>query len=86
MKWHLSNRACFWSLVSGCASWARNPKGPQNTPFCHQVGRHPTIFDIWTGILRRILARISPGGVPPPQSQLFFDPFWTPKMGKCKFV
>ena len=25
-------------------------------------------------------------GVPPPQSQLFFDPFWTPKMGKCQFL
>ena len=25
-------------------------------------------------------------GVPPPQSQLFFDPFWIPKMGKCQFL
>ena len=25
-------------------------------------------------------------GVPPPQSQLFVDPFWTPKMVKCNFL
>ena len=24
---------------------ARNPKGPQITPFCHQMDRHPTIWD-----------------------------------------
>ena len=26
--------------AQGCASAARNPKGPQLTPFCHQMGRH----------------------------------------------
>ncbi len=30
--------------AQGCASWARNPKGPQITPFCHQLGRHPTVL------------------------------------------
>ena len=25
-------------------------------------------------------------GVAPPQSQLFFDPFWIPKIGKCQFL
>ena len=44
----------------GCACWARNPKGPQITPFCHQSGRHPTILDILGGLMRRISARISP--------------------------
>ena len=45
-----------------CAGWARNPKGPQITPFCHQMGRHPTIWDCKTGIRHRIPARISPWG------------------------
>ena len=43
-----------------CAGWARNPKGPQVTPFRHQMGRHPTIWDFKTGIRHRIPARISP--------------------------
>ena len=47
---------------AGCAGWARNPKGPQVTPFCHQMGRHPTIWDFKTGIRHRIPARISPCG------------------------
>ena len=34
------------------------PQGTQVTPLCHQMGRHPTIWDIGTGILRRIPARI----------------------------
>ena len=46
----------------GCAGWARNSKGPQITPFCHQMGRHPTILDFRTGIRHRILARILPWG------------------------
>ena len=45
-----------------CAGWARNPKGPQVTPFCHQMGRHPTVLDISGGKIRRIPARISPWG------------------------
>ena len=28
----------------GCASRARNPKGPKIGPFCHQLGRHPTVL------------------------------------------
>ena len=36
------------------------PKGPQVTAFCHQMDRHPTIWDMETGTLRRIPARISP--------------------------
>ena len=45
-----------------CAGWAWNPKGPQVTLFCHQMGRHPTIWDFKTGIRHRIPARISPWG------------------------
>ena len=45
-----------------CAGWARNPKGPQVTPFCHQMGRYPTIWDFKTGIWHRIPAQISPWG------------------------
>ena len=41
------------------AGWAGNPKGSQITPFCHQMGRHPTIWDTRTGIRRRIPAQIS---------------------------
>ena len=46
--------------AQGCASRARNPKGPQITPFCHQLGRHPTILHILSTRMRRISARISP--------------------------
>ena len=45
-----------------CAGWARNPKGPQITPFCHQMDRHPTIWDFKTGIQHRIPAWILPWG------------------------
>merc|ERR1711965_684896 len=45
--------------AQGCAGWARNPKGPQITPFRHQMGRHGTIWDFKTGIRHRIPARIS---------------------------
>ena len=47
---------------AGCAGRAWNPKGPQITHFCHQMGRHPTIWDFKTGIRHRIPARISPWG------------------------
>ena len=47
------------------AGRAPNPKGPQVTPFCHQMGRHPTIWDFKTGIWHRIPARISPWGFDP---------------------
>ena len=54
--------ACLSAARPGCAGRARNPKGPQVTPFCHQMGRHPTIWDLETGTRRRIPARISPWG------------------------
>ena len=50
------------TLAQGCAGWARNPKGPQITPFRHQMGRRGTIWDFKTGIRLRIPARISPWG------------------------
>ena len=49
-------------LASNRAGQARNPKGPQITPFCHQMGRHPTVLDISGAEMRRIPARISPWG------------------------
>ena len=68
-----------------CAGWARNPKGPQITPFCHQMGRHPTIWDFKTGIRHRIPARISPWGSRGPNPN-FFRVFWTPKCPKIYFL
>ena len=80
----------FWALGApwgsqGCASRGRNPKGPQNTPFCHQSGRRPTIFDIRTGILRRISAPISPGGSHPLNLMFFVDHFWHAFLGEVDF-
>ena len=72
--------------AQGCAGWARNPKGPQITPFCHQLGRHPTVLDATSAEFRRISARRSLGGVPPPQSQLFFSPFRGQKMRKSQLL
>ena len=51
--------SCPGPRAQGCAGAARNPKGPQNQPFCHQMGRRGTIWDLVTGIHRRILARFS---------------------------
>ena len=68
-----------------CAGWARNPKGPQVTPFCHQMGRHPTIWDFKTGIRHRIPARISPWGSRGLNPN-FFSPILDPKMQKVDFL
>ena len=51
--------------AQGCAGWARNPKGPQITPFCHQLGRHPTVLDATSAGFRQISARRSLGGSRP---------------------
>ena len=67
-----------------CAGWARNPKGPQITPFCHQMGRHPTIWDFKTGIRHRIPARISLWGSQGLNPN-FFSLVLDPKMPKIKF-
>ena len=67
-----------------CAGWARNPKGPQITPFCHQMGRHPTIWDFKTGIRHRIPARISPWGSRGLNPN-FFSLILDPKMPKSRF-
>ena len=46
--------------AQGCASWDWNTMGPQI--ICHQIGRHPNILDLESGIQRRIPARIWPWG------------------------
>ena len=56
----------------GCAGWARNPKGPQITPFCHQLGRHPTVLDATSADFRQISARRSLGGSRPLNLNFFF--------------
>ena len=71
--------------AQGCAGWARNPKGSQITPFCHQLGRHPTVLDATSAGFRQILARRSLGGSRPLNLN-FFPPFWSQKMSKCQFV
>ena len=64
-----------------CAGWARNPKGPQVTPFCHQMGRRGTIWDFKTGIRLRIPARISPWGSRGPNPN-FLLAYFGPKNGQ----
>ena len=64
-----------------CAGWARNPEGPQITPFCHQMGRHPAIWDFKFGIRHRIPARISPWGSRGLNSNFFFA-YFGPKNGQ----
>ena len=71
--------------AQGCASRARNPKGPQITPFCHQMGRHPTIWDARHGFLHRISARISLDRSRPLNLNFCFCHFWTTKIEKCYF-
>ena len=68
----------------GCAGWTWNPKGPQITPFCHQMGRHPTIWDFKTWIRHRIPARISPWGSRGLNPNFLFRLFWT-KMPRSLF-
>ena len=65
--------------AQGCASRARNPKGPQITPFCHQWGRHPTVLHIRGGVRCRISARISPDRSHPLNLDFFLTMFG-PKM------
>ena len=62
----------------------RLPPGPQVTLLCHQMGRHPTIWDLKTGIRHRIPARISPWGSRGPNPN-FFSPLLNPKMPKSQF-
>ena len=59
----LAGQMATSSLTSlGCASWTRNL---QITPFCHRLGRHPTILHNLSRKIRRILVRISPDRSPP---------------------
>ena len=71
--------------AQGCTGWARNPKGPQVTPFCHQMGRHPTIWDFKTGIRHRIPARISPWGSRGLNPNFFFVYFRSKNTQKAIF-
>ena len=52
-------------LVQGCASWDRNSKGPQIRRFSHEMGRHPTVLDILSGVRCGISARSSPDSSDP---------------------
>ena len=72
--------------AQGCASWARNPKGPQITPFCRQLGRHPTVLDATSAGFRQISARRSLGGSRPLNLNFFFPPFWSQKMPTSQIV
>ena len=65
--------------AQGCAGWARNPKGPQITPFCHQLGRHPTVLDATSAGFRQISARRSLGGSRPLNLNFFVHHFGAKK-------
>ena len=69
----------------GCASWARNPKGPKIAPFWHQLGCHPTVLHDIKTRLRSIPAQISPDRSNPLNLNFFSFFFFTivePKMSK----
>ena len=68
-------------LASNHASQARNPKGPQITPFCHQMGRHPTVLDATSAEFRQISAQRSLGGSRPFNLN-FFPTYLEPKNAK----
>ena len=70
----------------GCAGQARNPKGPQVTPFCHQMGRHPTVLDISGAEMHRIPARISPWGSRGLNPNFLFTHFGPNKCPKVNFL
>ena len=70
---------CLGPGSQGCAGWARNPKGPQITPFCHQLGRHPTVLDATSAEFRQISARRSLGGSRPLNLNFFFHHFGAKK-------
>ena len=71
---------------AGCAGRARNPKGPQITPFCHQMCRHPKMWDLKTGIRHRIPARISSWGSQGPNPNFFLSHFGAPKCQHVDFL
>ena len=73
---------CLGPGFQRCAGWARNPKGPQIGPFCHQMGRHPTILDIRGGVRCRIPARISLDRSHPLNLNFFLTIFWTKNQKK----
>ena len=62
---------CLGPRSQGCASWARNPKETQITPFCHQSGRHPNILHEINTSWRRNPLRISPDRSNPLNLNLF---------------
>ena len=75
--------------AQGCASRARtprDPKGPQITPFCHQLGRHTTVFGRFGAEFRRIPARISPDRSHPLNLNSFFHFFGPVFWEKCDFL
>ena len=65
---------------------ARNPKGPQNQPFCHQMGRRATILDMETAPRRRIAARFSQWGSRPLNLNFFLTHFGPQKWENAIFV
>ena len=70
----------------GCASAARNPKGPQITPFGHQMGRHKRSG---RGLDAKFDQNFAPDlsrGVPGVISRLFFDHFLDLKSEKVVFL
>ena len=69
----------------GCASAARNPKGSQITPFCHQMGRRATVWTLHTARRHRISARISLGGSHPLNLNFFYTHFGPQKWENANF-
>ena len=61
---------------------------PQITPFCHQMGRRSTIWDLGTVPRGRISLRISPGGSHPLNLNFFFHHLGAskcPNVNFCEF-
>ena len=79
----LSALGARWVVPRVC-ELGLEPQGTPKRTFLSPIGSPSHHSDIRTGILRRISARISPGG-PPPKSQLFVDHLWHVFLGKVDF-
>ena len=76
--------ACCPPAARPWAGWAWNPKGPQVTPFCHQMGRRGIIWDLKPGTGTEFRPGSRRGG-PGAQIPTFVSPILDPKIPKSKF-
>ena len=84
-KCGLAGQGLAWDL----AQWPRvcwlspEPQGTPKPTFLPPNGSPCHHFGYGDRAQAQNCGAVLTRGVPPPQSRLFFDPFLTPKMGKC---